>query len=36
MKQSKPKALWKVIFTDLLVGALTLGLVVFFQIGALT
>ena len=33
MKQSKPKALWKVIFTDLLVGALALGLVVFFQIG---
>ena len=33
MNRSKPKALWKVIFLDLLVGALTLGLVVFFQIG---
>ena len=33
MRNNRPKALWQVILTDILAGALALGLVVFFQLG---
>lgn len=33
MRTSRPQAIWKVIVTDILAGALVLGLVVFFQLG---
>ena len=33
MRSARPRALWKVIVSDILAGALVLGLVVFFQLG---
>ena len=33
MRNNRPKELWKVVVADILVGALALGLVVFFQLG---
>ena len=33
MRSYRPRAIWKVIATDILIGALALGLVVFFQLG---
>ena len=33
MRSYRPRAVWKVIVSDILIGALALGLVVFFQLG---
>ena len=33
MRNDKPKSIWQVVLTDILSGALILGLVVFFQLG---
>ena len=33
MRRYRPREIWQVVLADILIGALALGLVVFFQLG---